>query len=326
MSEEYISFPVEYDRRKLNSLYREIPLKDTASRMLRKYFNAMSHLYGIIPLEKAWEIIHNQCPRMISEAEFWAFAGIAQHECEDFFILGEDALYADVRSSTLRQREIVDAMLFLLDEELYYRTKDNQQGKPYYIPEKQELLRYSAPHYWESTPEREKLTEFCTKKLKMSEQDRVIAFLEINEKIRYLSPDPNVWLPDWESAGLWFSTEKQMETFITLYQDAFNNGRMQCNRGYTPLELRDMNPPEERIPEVITLGPNIRKAITDGSIDADEMRAHIFSMDLPSEELRLNMLLQIAEIEAENRPQKVSRNAPCPCGSGRKYKNCCGKK
>lgn len=125
MSEEYISFPVEYDRRKLNSLYREIPLKDTASRMLRKYFNAMSHLYGIIPLEKAWEIIHNQCPRMISEAEFWAFAEIAQHECEDFFILGEDALYADVRSSTLRQREIVDAMLFLLDEELYYRTKDN---------------------------------------------------------------------------------------------------------------------------------------------------------------------------------------------------------
>ena len=31
------------------------------------------------------------------------------------------------------------------------------------------------------------------------------------------------------------------------------------------------------------------------------------------------------------RPQKltpsgrVSRNAPCPCGSGKKYKNCCGK-
>lgn len=22
--------------------------------------------------------------------------------------------------------------------------------------------------------------------------------------------------------------------------------------------------------------------------------------------------------------QKVGRNAPCPCGSGRKYKNCCG--
>lgn len=24
-------------------------------------------------------------------------------------------------------------------------------------------------------------------------------------------------------------------------------------------------------------------------------------------------------------PQKVGRNEPCPCGSGKKYKNCCGK-
>ena len=23
---------------------------------------------------------------------------------------------------------------------------------------------------------------------------------------------------------------------------------------------------------------------------------------------------------------KIGRNDPCPCGSGKKYKNCCGKK
>ena len=23
--------------------------------------------------------------------------------------------------------------------------------------------------------------------------------------------------------------------------------------------------------------------------------------------------------------KKISRNAPCPCGSGKKYKHCCGK-
>ena len=26
-----------------------------------------------------------------------------------------------------------------------------------------------------------------------------------------------------------------------------------------------------------------------------------------------------------NEGPKVGRNDPCPCGSGRKYKNCCGK-
>lgn len=24
--------------------------------------------------------------------------------------------------------------------------------------------------------------------------------------------------------------------------------------------------------------------------------------------------------------RKIGRNDPCPCGSGKKYKNCCGKK
>jgi len=36
----------------------------------------------------------------------------------------------------------------------------------------------------------------------------------------------------------------------------------------------------------------------------------------------------IREAEAERRRpvtrQKVGRNEPCPCGSGRKYKKCCG--
>ena len=48
----YIPIPEEYGRRKLNALYREIPLKDTASRLLRKYLNAAANLYGIIPLSK----------------------------------------------------------------------------------------------------------------------------------------------------------------------------------------------------------------------------------------------------------------------------------
>lgn len=58
--EQYIEFPDEYTRRELNARYREIPLKDTTSRLMRKYFNAMANLYGIIPLYKAKEIIFSQ--------------------------------------------------------------------------------------------------------------------------------------------------------------------------------------------------------------------------------------------------------------------------
>ena len=44
-----------------------------------------------------------------------------------------------------------------------------------------------------------------------------------------------------------------------------------------------------------------------------------------------NAFSQVFDIISEPKPetatptQKVGRNEPCPCGSGKKYKNCCGK-
>ena len=91
----YIPMPEEYGRRRLNALYREIPLKDTTSRLLRKYFNAAANLYGIIPLRKLYGIITSQNKSLVTKEEFLAFAEIARHECEDYYILGKSELYYD---------------------------------------------------------------------------------------------------------------------------------------------------------------------------------------------------------------------------------------
>ena len=109
--EQYIEFPEEYTRRELNARYREIPLKDTTSRLLRKYFNAMANLYGIIPLHKAREIIFSLSPKLVTADEFLAFAEIARHECEDYYILGGDELYTDVKHTKPLDREIIDVTL-----------------------------------------------------------------------------------------------------------------------------------------------------------------------------------------------------------------------
>ena len=34
---------------------------------------------------------------------------------------------------------------------------------------------------------------------------------------------------------------------------------------------------------------------------------------------------KVAVKNAESKKAEVGRNDPCPCGSGKKYKNCCGK-
>ena len=90
-----IPIPEPYSRRRLNALYREIPLPDIVSRMLRKYFNAMANLYGIIPLRKAFEIIQEQNHSRFTQEELLAFAEISRHEEEDYYILGLYELYTD---------------------------------------------------------------------------------------------------------------------------------------------------------------------------------------------------------------------------------------
>ncbi len=48
-------------------------------------------------------------------------------------------------------------------------------------------------------------------------------------------------------------------------------------------------------------------------------------MNVPDEKMRVDLLMELAKLEKELKPKKVGRNDPCPCGSGKKYKKCCGK-
>lgn len=88
-------WPEIYSRRVLNQMYRAIPLKDTTFRLLRKYFNALTNLYGAVPLRQVYKIITAQNPNLVTLDEFLAFSEVARHECEDYYLLGLDELYVD---------------------------------------------------------------------------------------------------------------------------------------------------------------------------------------------------------------------------------------
>ena len=64
-------------------------------------------------------------------------------------------------------------------------------------------------------------------------------------------------------------------------------------------------------------------------MNAEELRRGIMEADLPNEQLRLSLLQELAKAApakpvGEKKP-KIGRNDPCPCGSGKKYKKCCGR-
>ena len=319
----YIDFPEPYKRRELNAKYREIPLKDTTSRQLRKYFNAMANLYGIIPLRKAYEIISSQSPKLVTRDEFLAFAEIARHECEDYYILGLDELYVDGKLKDVLDREIIDVSLIGDGLDRYHALLKSQRGKPYYVPSKAQLLAYDDAFYCEPTEETNQM------RLQLPEWKKADVFDELVFGIRCADADFPQVQERLTAMGVHFPRRKDFQTFIERYQAFHNTTRMQSNRGYTPNELLDLLPREEQMPQTLSFGPNIRKALAEGSMDAEELRRGIMEADLPSEQLRLSLLKELAEAApakpvGEKKP-KIGRNDPCPCGSGKKYKKCCGR-
>ena len=323
-----ISIPETYTRRQLNALYREIPLKDTTSRLLRRYFNAMANLYGIIPLHKAKSIIFSLSPNIVSEQEFLSFAEIARHECEDYFILGDDEIYTDVHHTKLLDREIVDIALIDENLNLFMKTKCLQQDKPYYLPDKQQLLKYEDPFYCEDTPEKLKLQAFLRERCGLSDEQVADVFEDILYNVRSVSAEMSDLLGYLEMLGVRMKSQRDTERFITLYSAFHNTARMPCNRGYTPDEMMQMTPPEERF-KSISLGPNIRKLLESGEMDVEDFRKQIITIDMPNEAIRFDLLKQLADIAPPSalsgKTKTVGRNDPCPCGSGKKYKKCCGK-
>ena len=326
--EQYIEFPEEYTRRELNARYREIPLKDTTSRLLRKYFNAMANLYGIIPLHKAKEIIFSLSPKLVTEDEFLAFAEIARHECEDYYILGGDELYTDVRHTKPLDREIIDVTLIGESVDLFMETKRSQQDKPYYVPDKKHLLEYDNPFYCEDTPEKRKLRAFLKERCDLSDERETTVFEELLFGVRSIAVQLSDVLGHLEKLGVRLKSQRDVECFTALYSAFHNTTRMPCNRGYTPDEMMQMTPTEERFKSV-SLGPNIRKSLQTGEMDIEDFRKHILTMELPNEAIRFDLLKQLADIKPPvtqpEKQKKVGRNDPCPCGSGKKYKRCCGK-
>ena len=326
--EQYIAFPEEYTRRELNARYREIPLKDTASRLLRKYFNAMANLYGIIPLHKAKEILFSLSPKLVTEDEFLAFTEIARHECEGYYILGGDELYTDVRHTKPLDREIIDVAMIDESIDLFIETKRRQQDKPYYVPDKKHLLEYEDRFYCEDTPEKCRLRTFLKERCNLSDARETVVFEELLYGVRSVAVQPADVFGHLEKLGVRFKSQRDVERFTALYSAFHNTTRMPCNRGYTPDELMQMTPPEERF-KSLSLGPNIRKSLQTGEMDMEDIRKQILTMELPGEAVRFDLLKQLADIRPSapqtEKQKKVGRNDPCPCGSGKKYKRCCGK-
>lgn len=298
--ERYIDLPEIYSRRQLNGLYREAGFKDAAFRQLRKYFCAMANLYGILPLGKAFEIISAQSPRLVTEETFLAFADIARHECENYYILGMDELYTDGVLKSPMDRELVGIEVFDAGMDFYHHIFRSQQGKPWYVPGKAELLAYAEHFHTDAEEETEALLSFFTHRMRLGEEKGLLAVACLLEGLRYKDLGMEDLMEHLADKGVVFQKLRDLEQFQRLYMEFHNHTRLPCNRGYTPEELAAWR-------------RALEEPIWTGAADPEAGGASPLAWQ------------EAQPYGGAARREKVGRNDPCPCGSGKKYKKCCGR-
>lgn len=198
-------------------------------------------------------------------------------------------------------QELVTDHLYLIGYEHYYELEEAQEGKPWYIPPRNAFLKYADSDYTEKTPQLLAMADYLSntqRKLRCSPMEIAEEFemiLQMDEPIRYL-------VEDGQRLGIRFQNEQDFHTFVKLTLDLDHHTRRFDLRGHTPAELGLPQKNVEKAMKGAAYNPHYQDPIANM---AEVLRKRIMSAPTVS--------------------GKPVKNAPCPCSSGRKYKNCCRK-
>ena len=197
----------------------------------------------------------------------------------------------------------------------YEELLDIQMGKDFYIPAAEEVLDYNRNLYLSTEPAYQKLRDFLQKEIGLSYRDADDEVAEVWEKIQYDVgfEDMFQYFLDLYGEEL---TERRLDRLVNLLQNANNHTRLQIHRGHTPNEIMqsDIRNGYFSQPPVIVPGSTNAANLLENA--STELIAMGIKVDFDSN----------ADIVADGRTQKkIYPNDPCPCGSGKKYKKCCGR-
>ena len=287
----------------------------------KKLFYAFANLYGIVPIRKIYEILTDNYGMEISEKSFLDLCEYFRYEQKSFFyIFGREEYYQD---DTSPASEPMDRLLafdpFVEFDDAYELVLSLKEGKPWYVPPIEELEKYEDELYIEKNKAFDSVIGFLKDEFKLD-------FIDSNNKIYDAFFTLNLedhnfdnFLDELQQSGLDLTFER-VQKLAPYYTELNNNTRMQANNGYTPAET-------EKLREKFGFsGDSLYISELHLSVSHEHERHK--KMDKQINEFR-TMRTMLSQYDLANdlllKPQKPGRNDPCPCGSGKKYKKCCGR-
>lgn len=316
-------FPQRLKGEPLQKLYSKAleTLSEEQIGYYKKLFYAFANLYGIIPIRKIYEILTDSYGMEISEKSFLDLCEYFRYEQKSFFyIFGKEEYYQE---DTSPASEPMDRLLafdpFVEFDDAYELVLSLKEGKPWYVPPIEELEKYEDELYIEKNKAFDSVIGFLKDEFKLD-------FIDSNSKIydaffTLKLEDHNFdnFLDELQQSGLDLTFER-VQKLAPYYTELNNNTRMQANNGYTPAEMEKLRE------EFGFSGDSLYVSELHLSVSHEHERHK--KMDKQINEFR-TMRTMLSQYDLANdlllKPQKPGRNDPCPCGSGKKYKKCCGR-
>lgn len=233
---------------------------------MKEYISALTNLYGIIHRDKVVEIYNSQNENQISSQDLDVYFNESSEEIKQYF--------TEIHQDYFVHESIMDYD----DFDLMLRKK---AGKPYYVPKKEELLKYVDEGYFEKTKQYEDLLNYLKKNFLDGDEEKAEWLCEDIQGTCQFGLDMKIIFDSFNQRGISFKDQSQVNEVMQLVMELANNIRIWENNGFTPHEIFEKY---EK--------PNLRPL-----------------PDMP--------------FEMGTKKEKIGRNDPCPCGSGKKYKKCC---
>lgn len=287
----------------------------------RKYARKMSWLsqcldfgeafYGVFDKDVLRKVFNVRKGFHISEEEL-------EKMCNEFPI--------DMTECYLEERQSLIVAEYLAYDDRYKDLLDIQSGKDFYIPNDQEVMDYAKNLYLSQEPAYQNFKKFIQSEIGMTYEEADAEALDIWNKIQFdmdFSDIVQHYLDVYED----LLNDTRLEKIIQLLQELNNNTRMRIHRGHTPNEIMRRGIEQGSFSQGPIVIPGSTEAANFLKSASEELKEMGICVDLdgnaamiPSSSPQNNVSGQ-----ADNAFKKIYPNDPCPCGSGKKYKKCCGR-
>ena len=225
--------------------------------------------------------------------------------------------------NTLRLDDIYIDCIYLNNKDSLEELLMAQEGKDYYIPTSSEVEEYFRMLAILSKKPYQDMLKFLKRDIKMNHQEAEDLLVDLWFKLTSEN-DPQDAM-EWFLDQFVFDSEAQFKKMIPIFTDLSNGTNLRVNRGYAPSDMPMPVFKPGHMPKIVPGSSTAARMLSEAKPEIQKMG---FELDFDSNADTIPVFDMPHGINGpiQASQKKIYPNDPCPCGSGMKYKKCCGKK